>query len=213
MYDGVTLYIERDKAIQEGKFLIETLKEYELYTTYFKALGNDILDRPGYYIGSLGTSGAIGAILASRIGTITLTNMKLHGLSLDAMHDVMEELRKQLGASEEEFFKMLEDDTLQDKIAENIKMCLDQVHCKDGVAYVMNQDGSKGYRLENNEWKWFEVQKDKLLNQNVTEKINDSVKVRDINDIKSLEELVREFAKYKEENQQTKKDMDIDFER
>jgi hypothetical protein len=74
-------------------------------------------------------------------------------------------LRLQLGASEEEFFKMLEDDTLQDKIAQNIKECFDQIHCKDGVTYIINKD-NKGYKLENNEWKEFDNNKEKISDKN-----------------------------------------------
>ncbi|MDR2790960.1 MAG: hypothetical protein LBB59_08320 [Campylobacteraceae bacterium] len=40
----------------------------------------------------------------------------------------------------------------QDKIAQNIKACFEQVQCKDGVTYIDN----KGCKLENNEWKSIE---------------------------------------------------------
>ncbi|MDR0761770.1 MAG: hypothetical protein LBF13_01825, partial [Campylobacteraceae bacterium] len=99
-------------------------------------------------------------------------------------------------------------DTLQDKIAQNIKECFDQIHCKDGVTYIINKD-NKGYKLENNEWKEFEIQKDKPLNQDIIKKIDENIEVK--SNKKSLEELIREFTEYKEKNQQLEKDKNIDF--
>ncbi|MDR1008094.1 MAG: hypothetical protein LBL65_05980 [Campylobacteraceae bacterium] len=166
MYDGLTLSIEQDKANQERKFLWEALKEYELYPLYAKSLWNDAKDRPAYYFSALVTSLAVGAFLTKKGGSWELAGIKGSGLLSDAIHDVMEELRQQLGVNKDEFLKMLENDTLQDKIAENIKMCLDQVHCKEGITYVLNKDGDKGYKLENSEWKAFVSKDEKFLDKN-----------------------------------------------
>jgi hypothetical protein len=159
MYDGVVLYVKQNQATQETKLFVEAAKSEELYPLYWEALKCDAQDRPAYYVGSLLTGFAAGKVMASKQGAITLTVIKASGLSADAVHEVMEELRNQLGVTKEEFSQLMNSGILQEKIKEELG---DKIHYQDGTLYIVDKDG-KGYKLENNEWKEFDNSKDKLL--------------------------------------------------
>jgi hypothetical protein len=163
MYDGVVLYIKHAQAWQDGKLLKEAAQQTDLYPLYLEVLKSNVQDKPAYYIGGLLTGYVVGAVLSNKWGGALLAGAKFSGLATDFVHEVMEELRNQLGATKEEFLELMESGTLQEKIEKELG---GKVHYQDGALYIIDDNG-KGYKLdnklENSEWKEFDNDKDKLM--------------------------------------------------
>ena len=100
---------------------------------------------------------AIGSAISKLAATGT-TSIKIIGLTTDRVNEVMEELRTQLGLTEEEFLELMENNTLKDKIEKELSEV--RYHNKE---FIVIDDNGKGYRLDNKgQWKNFDINKDKL---------------------------------------------------